>query len=253
MNRPTFEHSSQLTIERNPLTLTKLSRLSLIAVSAHPDDEVITLGRMRRAQQAGRVVAVTATKGEASSEYYLPGEMPSQEALKAIRTKESQTALGSIGIHQQYLYDYPDGQLEDIGHTEKFSEDLAKLAFGLTGFYGNNWAFLTMGPEGKDGHSDHIASHEAAMRASAKIASRYEGLSVPVIGHSATGEGAYKVRVTAELRQAKLDFLRHHSSQMHFVDGQPDPAFFERFFDEYGYRQVMEEVESYDLYVPQGR
>lgn len=252
MNRPTFEHSSQLTIERNPLTLTKLSRLSLIAVSAHPDDEVVSLGRTRQAQQSGRVVAVTATRGEASTEYYLPGKLPSQEALKAVRTKESQAALGSIGIHLQHLYDYPDGLLEDFQHTEKFSEDLAKLAFGLTGFYGGNWAFLTMGPDGKDGHSDHIASHEAAIKASTKIANRYERLSVPVIGHNANGEGAYKVPITAELRQAKLDFLRHHSSQMHFVDGQPDPAFFERFYDEYGYRDVMEEVESYDLYVPQG-
>lgn len=252
MNRLSFEHRPSLSIiERNPLTLTKLSRLSLIAVSAHPDDEVMTLGLIRQAQQQKYVAAVTATKGEASSEYYLPGKKPSPEDLKVIRSNESQAALGSIGVRLHYLFDYPDGQLEALEHTDRFSEDLAKLAFGLSGFYGGDWAFLTLGPDGKDGHPDHIASHNAALSASIKLAQRYDGMSVPVIGHNAEGTGAYKLPITDSLRKTKMAFLRHHASQMHFVDGEPDPTFFRRFLDEYGYRQVIEEVETYDLYRPQ--
>lgn len=151
----------------------------------------------------------------------------------------------------QFLLDYPDGKLNEIQHAHRFSEDLAKISFGVLGMHPEErWAFLTNGREGFDGHPDHVAAHDSALKASRMLLGRY-GLYVPVIGLSTSAEGGYQLPLTDETREFKLDVLRHHPSQMKFDEhGNPDPAFFDRMMDVYGYRDNLEKEETYVLFSP---
>lgn len=260
---------NRLTLRSNTANLdpTQLdpTELNLFVVTAHPDDEALVAGLISKNVEAKdenglkklTVAAITATMGEASTEYHLQDALPHnphdrQEHIKNVRKDEFYRAFGSLGVRELFLFDYPDGELKDMVHKHNFSEDITQRAYGLTGFYNQRpWGFLTLGPQGFDGHEDHAAAHEATMDASEELLRRY-GLYLPVFGLNAQGNGKYVVPLTDELKRKKQEALRQHQSQMPFTeDGELDPAFFEALNGHRAkYEETLQVRETYDLYPP---
>ncbi len=87
---------------------------TILSVWAHPDDETyLCAGLMARAvRSGGRVVCVTATRGELGSSD--PERWPSGARLAQIRTEELHQALEALGVTEHHWLDYPDGGCAEV-------------------------------------------------------------------------------------------------------------------------------------------
>ncbi|MDQ1709627.1 MAG: N-acetyl-D-myo-inositol-2-amino-2-deoxy-alpha-D-glucopyranoside deacetylase [Frankiaceae bacterium] len=128
-----------------------LARLgTVLGVWAHPDDETYSCGGLFAAAAAagGRVVCVTATRGEAGS---LDHERWPPASLAATRTRELDEALATLGVREHHWLDYPDGGCAGVPQDEAVRR-IAELIDDV-----RPDTVLTFGPDGFTGHPDHIA------------------------------------------------------------------------------------------------
>ena len=137
---------------------------TILGVWAHPDDETyLTAGLMARAARAGgRVVCVTATKGEGGS--WDEKRWPSA-TMGEVRAKELIDSLNLLGVTEHHWLDYIDGMCADVptdeavAKVEKFIREVEPDTV------------LTFGTDGMTGHPDHKAVSAwttEAFRAAAK-------------------------------------------------------------------------------------
>jgi LmbE family N-acetylglucosaminyl deacetylase len=128
-----------------------LSRLgTTVLVWAHPDDETYLSGAVSAAlvDQGLRVVAVTATRGEAGG----PGTTPAERAETArTRTAELEAALRVLGVTEHVWLEYEDGRC-DVADPEPAVGRLSQLCDEV-----GAETVLTFGPDGFTGHPDHRA------------------------------------------------------------------------------------------------
>lgn len=134
----------------------KLSKLTLMAVFAHPDDEAFGTGGTltKYAAEGCDVYLVTATRGEAGEiaepDLAIPANLP------YVREQELRCACQIYGIHPPRFLDYVDGQLplvnqgQAVGKLVRFIHELRPQVL------------ITFGPDGIYGHYDHIAVHRWA-------------------------------------------------------------------------------------------
>jgi LmbE family N-acetylglucosaminyl deacetylase len=124
---------------------------TVLSVWAHPDDEsYCCAGLMAAAVQAGgRVVCVTATRGELGSTD--PDRWPAGQQLAEIRTKELAACLAEIGVTEHIWLDYPDGGCDQINDAEAAAR-LREIVDSV-----RPDTVLTFGPDGATFHPDHIA------------------------------------------------------------------------------------------------
>jgi LmbE family N-acetylglucosaminyl deacetylase len=131
--------------------MTDLSRLgTTVVVWAHPDDETYLSGGTAAALVGlgQRVVAVTATRGEAG------GADPSPEGRAAtawVRTAELDEALRILGVREHVWLGYEDGCCADAD-PERAVRRLIRLFDDV-----RPDTVLTFGPDGFTGHPDHRA------------------------------------------------------------------------------------------------
>ncbi len=121
-----------------------------VLVWAHPDDETYLSGGTAAAlvQLGHRVVAVTATRGEAGG----PDTTPAALAETArVRTAELQEAMQLLGVTEHLWLDYADGGCLDAD-AEPAVGRLADLFDEV-----RPDTVLTFGPDGFTGHPDHRA------------------------------------------------------------------------------------------------
>lgn len=122
---------------------------SIFAVFAHPDDEATWAGGALALYAAAeaRVSLVTATRGEAGAapEGIRPDE------LGAVRARELRCASRALGLRSVRILGYPDGGLADLAPAPVISRLAALLRRHRPDLV------LTFGPEGGDGHPDHVA------------------------------------------------------------------------------------------------
>jgi LmbE family N-acetylglucosaminyl deacetylase len=128
------------------------SKLKLMCVLAHPDDESLGNGGIlaRYAAQGIETYLVTATRGERGW-FGSPEVYPGLEALGKIREAELLAAARVLGIRSVDFLDYIDGDLDQaqpaeviakiVGHLRRVKPDVV----------------VTFGPDGAYGHPDHIA------------------------------------------------------------------------------------------------
>lgn len=125
---------------------------TILGVWAHPDDETYLCGGLmaRAARAGGRVVCITATRGELGS----PDERrwPSGPRLAAVRTAEMEAALAILGVTEHHWLDYPDGGCAEVDQQEAVRRVTAVLAEVRPD------TVLTFGPDGMTGHPDHRAA-----------------------------------------------------------------------------------------------
>jgi N-acetylglucosamine malate deacetylase 2 len=97
----------------------------LLAVLAHPDDEVFRCGGTLAplARRGVRVHLLTATRGEAGS----CGDPPlcPPEELPSLREQELRCACAALGIEPARLLDYKDGALAEVNDEEAVEQVLA--------------------------------------------------------------------------------------------------------------------------------
>lgn len=121
-----------------------------LLVWAHPDDETYLSGATAAAlvEQGHRVVAVTATRGEAGG----PDQSPAARAeLARVRTGELEDALRILGVTEHHWLGYEDGGCAGAD-PEPAVRRLTELLDDV-----RPDSVLTFGPDGFTGHPDHQA------------------------------------------------------------------------------------------------
>lgn len=128
------------------------SRLRLLCVLAHPDDESLAVGGLlvRAAAEGVATSLVTATRGERGWQGP-PEEDPGPEALGRIREAELHAAAAVLGLREVQILGYGDGKLD----AADWSEALAAIATAIRRL--RPQVVVTFGPDGATGHPDHIA------------------------------------------------------------------------------------------------
>ena len=172
------------------------SRLSLMAVFAHPDDESFgTGGTLARygADPKFRVVLVCATRGEAG-EISNP-ELASAERLGEVREQELRCACRTLGVEALYFLDYRDSGMAGTAENEHpralaqadSIEAVGKIVAHIRRERPD--VIVTFDESGGYGHPDHIAIHhltKAAFSAAADPARYGEQLEAGLQPHQAS-------------------------------------------------------------------
>jgi LmbE family N-acetylglucosaminyl deacetylase len=117
---------------------------TVMMVWAHPDDETYLAGGLSAAltDGGGRVVCVTATRGEAGGD---------AADFAAVRTAELEAALEVLGVSDHRWLDHPDGGCANVDEAEASGavrEVLDEVRPDTV---------ITFGPDGFTGHPDHQA------------------------------------------------------------------------------------------------
>src|SRR4051812_1231957 len=152
------------------------SELTLKAVHAHPDDEVLGTGGIfaRYAEEGVRTVLVTCTNGEQGDgpDGVKPGEDGHDEAeVVERRLGELRQSAEYLGIQHVELLGYRDSGMEGWeanGHPEAFSNiatsDAAAELAELMEKYRPD-VVVTYDANGGAGHADHIQAHRITLEA----------------------------------------------------------------------------------------
>lgn len=127
-----------------------MSTRTLLGIWAHPDDEAYcSSGLMSRVRDdGGRVVVVTATRGEHGTND--PVAWP-PERLGPLRELELSASLAVVGVSEHRWLGHRDGELDRLTVEEGAAELLPILADVRPD------VIVTFGPEGMTGHADHRA------------------------------------------------------------------------------------------------
>jgi len=196
-----------------------LEATSLLAIFAHPDDEVFRCGGTLAllAQRGVRVHVLCATRGEAG----VPG-MTAQQAGQ-VRERELRCSCRALGIEPPRFLDYRDGTLVQVDEEQAVAQ-VTRIAREL-----HPQVLLTWPPDGVSGHPDHMAVSrwtDAAFRRVTDPVALYH-LVVPrslaeAMGmshlHAVPDEAVTLAVDVSAVWEIKMAAIRCHRTQM---DGSP--------------------------------
>ncbi|MCL5256508.1 MAG: PIG-L family deacetylase [Chloroflexi bacterium] len=136
-----------------------MSKLSLLAVFAHPDDESFgAAGTFAKYTGQGVVISlVTATCGEAGEISDLVQVRP--EDLCELREQELRRAMDFVGVKDVEILGYGDGHVPEADDDEIVGRLVQIIRVKKPD------VMITFGPDGIYGHPDHVAVHRFATRA----------------------------------------------------------------------------------------
>ncbi len=128
------------------------SRLKLLAVLAHPDDESLGIGGTlaRYAAEGVECYLVTATRGE-GGRFGRKGQTTDPAETGRQREAELRDAASALGVREVSVLGYPDGAVDQVDATVA----IQAIAGHIRRIRPN--VVITFGPEGCYGHPDHIA------------------------------------------------------------------------------------------------
>jgi len=130
----------------------------LMAVFAHPDDEVFAAGVMRRYKDQGiHTALITATRGEVGK--ISDSSLATPETLGQVREQELREAGRIIGIDDLIFLGYRDGTLAQADQDEatgRIVRQIRRL---------HPQVVLTFEANGGYGHPDHMAIHRLTVAA----------------------------------------------------------------------------------------
>lgn len=134
----------------------------LMAILAHPDDELAVAGTLAACAAEGvEVLLVCATSGDLGS--IADPSLATRETLGEVRREELRCSCRRLGIQQPRILSYADsGWRAEHGRPPEGSLALAPPAEVIRGLMGlirsyRPQVLLTFGPDGLYGHRDHIA------------------------------------------------------------------------------------------------
>jgi LmbE family N-acetylglucosaminyl deacetylase len=139
----------------------------LLAVFAHPDDEVFCAGgTIARASAAGaEVMIVSATHGEQGQ--IRDPTAATRRTLGAVRERELWAAAAELGAQHAQVLAYPDGNLQ---------QHRASVVVAIADIMGqfDPDTVITFGPDGGYGHPDHVAISEVTTEAFRSLVRRHD-------------------------------------------------------------------------------
>lgn len=135
----------------------------VVAVFAHPDDEIFCAGGTMAmwAARGAEVVVVCATRGEAGQ--IRDAAVAERRTLGSVREGELRSACACLGVRRVEFFDYIDGTLHGVD-----LEDLIALVSAIVVEVDPD-VVITFGEDGAYGHPDHIVIGEATSVAVARI------------------------------------------------------------------------------------
>jgi len=139
----------------------------LLAIFAHPDDEMMVAPILARYARTGaRVYLAIATDGRRGVAAH--ARTTAGESLAALRTKEAACAARALGIEAPILLGFGDGDLGAMVNPP--GRDLDRLARGLRRILDDIEpdAVLTWGPGGGYGHPDHRLVADVVLQVAAE-------------------------------------------------------------------------------------
>jgi LmbE family N-acetylglucosaminyl deacetylase len=150
------------------------SELTLMAVHAHPDDEVLSTGGVfaRYAEEGIRTVLVTCTNGEQGDgpDGVKPGEPGhDEEAVRETRLAELRDSVAHLGIEHVEPLGYRDSGMAgwdantrgDVFANIPLQESAAQLGTLMDKY--RPQVVVTYDENGAYGHPDHIQAHRIAV------------------------------------------------------------------------------------------
>ena len=145
---------------------------SLLAVFAHPDDEVFCGGTLAHYADLGvGVTLVCATKGDAGKVTDPELNVSGPEELATLRAKELQRSAELLGVGNVIMLGYGDSGREErtrTGDTKALMNvDLSELEAKIREVISEvrPQVIMTFDPHGAYGHADHLAVHRATSAA----------------------------------------------------------------------------------------
>lgn len=198
--------------------------LTLLAVHAHPDDEVITTGGIfaRYADEGIRTVLVTCTNGEQGDG---PGGVKpgddghDADQVRELRLEELRESAAHLGIEHVELLGYRDSGMagwDTNDHPGAFANVPVETAAGrLAALYERYrpQVVVAYDENGGYGHPDHIQAHLIAMAAT-------ETTGIPdKLYYSAIPRSAFK-QMLEHVKAAGIDFGEDFDPDEEF--GTPD-------------------------------
>ena len=190
------------------------SELTLMAVHAHPDDEVLSTGGVfaRYADEGIRTVLVTCTNGEQGDgpDGVKPGEPGHDEtAVREQRLAELRDSVAHLGIEHVELLGYRDSGMagwdanEDKGVFSNVPiEESTDQLVALMEKY-RPQVVVTYDENGAYGHPDHIQAHRIAV-AAAEVTHERHGFPAKFY-HTAIPRTRFR-QLMEMLREAGEDF-----------------------------------------------
>lgn len=165
-----------------------MSRPSLLAFFAHPDDEAFSCGGTLAAATSRRirVTVVCATRGERGRAR--DGSWPTDFAV--LRTDELARSCQALGAEPPCFLDLADGEL--AAHLDALRSRLGRI---LRETHAD--AVITMGPDGAYGHGDHVVCSEVLTEVAATAA------DPPTVLHTVFPPGLFDL-LRRRLRRARV-------------------------------------------------
>jgi N-acetyl-1-D-myo-inositol-2-amino-2-deoxy-alpha-D-glucopyranoside deacetylase len=144
---------------------------TLLAVLAHPDDEVFGTGGIlaKYASEGARTILVTCTGGEVGEISH--ASLATPENLDVVRAAELAEAARILGISQTIPLGYRDSGMAgtaDNEHPDSFHQaDLAEATSRLVRIIRAErpWVIIAPNEQGDYGHPDHVKANRVAVAA----------------------------------------------------------------------------------------
>lgn len=136
-----------------------MAAVRVLAVFAHPDDEVFCCGgTLAKYVAAGAEATIlTATRGEAGQ--IRDASVATRATLGRVREAELRRAAACLGVQHVDLLDHVDGTLRDVDRAA-LTEEVAAAIEAV-----DPDVVITFGADGAYGHPDHIAIGEVTTAA----------------------------------------------------------------------------------------
>ncbi len=132
--------------------------LRILAIYAHPDDELAAGGTLAKYAHAGAdITLVCATRGEAATIYCSDCATPA--TLAAVRTTELACCCAQLGIQHLEWLDWPDGGVAEVPVDQAVAQ-IVPIVRRL-----RPHILLTHPVHGGYPHPDHIGVHERVLAA----------------------------------------------------------------------------------------
>ncbi len=145
-----------------------MSKLNVVFIGAHPDDETVMFGGTLAALSAHGVytTVVCATDGR-GGEHGDVAEAATPEALARVREVELRCAIRALGVRELLLLGYQDPPVGPNNELYAFAEDEDALVAQIVQVLRQTDAdvVLTHGSDGEYGHPAHLQAYRAVARA----------------------------------------------------------------------------------------
>ena len=126
------------------------TRLRILGLFAHPDDEVFVAGGAlaKYAAEGAEIMVISSTRGQAGQ--IRDSTIATRRTLGVVREQELHLSSARLGVQHSVCWDYGDGTLQSLDREQLICDAVAAIRSFRPDIV------LSFGPDGGYGHPDHI-------------------------------------------------------------------------------------------------